>query len=287
MVYALAGIPLGLVVFQSIGERLNTFVGFLLKHFKRIMKMKNPEVSETNLIFFVSILSTIMMTTGAAAFSSYEKWTYFDSFYYCFITLTTIGFGDYVALQQDSALINKPEYVVFSLVFILFGLSVVSSAVNLLVLRFLTMNTEDERRDEAQAQAAAQDAVRLEGDVITANGSVISGHGGLSGHSVLGADRISLDRYRTYSRDSGSVCSCTCYGYSGSMLGGGGDRHPYSRGEPPTEPKPRRYTVTRSPGKITHLLPMHTLSSSDTREGIFDDTTSMYNFPNRNKRASV
>ena len=46
---------------------------------------------------------------------------------------------------------------------------------NLLVLRFLTMNTEDERRDEAEAINAALEAVRLEGDVITANGSIISG----------------------------------------------------------------------------------------------------------------
>lgn len=37
------------------------------------------------------------------------------------------------------------------------------------------MNTEDERRDEAEAINAALEAVRLEGDVITANGSIISG----------------------------------------------------------------------------------------------------------------
>ncbi|XP_022706029.1 two pore potassium channel protein sup-9-like [Varroa jacobsoni] len=35
MFYALVGIPLGLVMFQSIGERLNTFVGYLLKHAKK------------------------------------------------------------------------------------------------------------------------------------------------------------------------------------------------------------------------------------------------------------
>ncbi|UYV64235.1 KCNK9 [Cordylochernes scorpioides] len=193
MFYALAGIPLGLVMFQSIGERLNTFVAYLLKHGKRCLRMRNAEVSETNLICLVSILSTIVMTTGAAAFSAYERWDYFDAFYYCFITLTTIGFGDYVALQKGRALQDSPEYVAFSLVFILFGLSVVSAAMNLLVLRFMTMNTEDERRDEAEAQSAAQEAVRLEGDVITANGSVVSGRESPDSDAVT------------------SVCSCTCY----------------------------------------------------------------------------
>lgn len=37
------------------------------------------------------------------------------------------------------------------------------------------MNTEDERRDEAEAALTAATGVRLEGDVITANGSIISG----------------------------------------------------------------------------------------------------------------
>lgn len=219
MFYALVGIPLGLVMFQSIGERLNTFVGYLLKHGKRCLRMRNTDVSETNLVCLVSVLSTVVMTTGAAAFSAYEGWDYFDSFYYCFITLTTIGFGDYVALQKEGALKQKPEYVAFSLVFILFGLSVVSAAMNLLVLRFLTMNTEDERRDEAEAQCAAQEAVRLEGDVITANGSVISGHGG--------GDHSDTD-------DVTSVCSCTCYTH-----GGGSSR--------PSQQQQQRYSLRYSP----------------------------------------
>lgn len=145
------------------------------------------------------------MTTGAAAFSKFEQWNYFDAFYYCFITLTTIGFGDYVALQKDSALQSHPEYVAFSLVFILFGLSVVSAAINLLVLRFLTLNTEDERRDEAEAATAAQAAVRLEGDVITANGSILG-----SDENLPNRD----DKYTPLGIDDGqiSVCSCTCYG---------------------------------------------------------------------------
>ena len=39
-------------------------------------------------------------------------WDYFQSLYYCFITLTTIGFGDFVALQQEHSLTRSPGYVV-------------------------------------------------------------------------------------------------------------------------------------------------------------------------------
>ena len=65
--------------------------------------------------------------------------------------MTTIGFGDFVALQQDNALEKKPEYVTFALFFIMFGLAIIAALLNLMVLKFMTMNTEDEKRDEAQA----------------------------------------------------------------------------------------------------------------------------------------
>ena len=42
----------------------------------------------------------------------FPGWDYFQSLYYCFITLTTIGFGDFVALQQEHSLTRSPGYVV-------------------------------------------------------------------------------------------------------------------------------------------------------------------------------
>ncbi|KAK9507158.1 hypothetical protein O3M35_007070 [Rhynocoris fuscipes] len=195
MCYAIVGIPLGLVMFQSIGERVNKLSSVVIRNVKRMLGYKNIDASEINLICVVTTLSSLTIAGGAAAFSRYEGWTYFDSVYYCFITLTTIGFGDMVALQKDDALDKKPEYVVFSLIFILFGLAIVAASLNLLVLRFVTMNTEDERRDEAEALQAAQGAVRLEGDVITANGSLMSGRPLGETSSVA---------------ETGSVCSCTC-----------------------------------------------------------------------------
>lgn len=87
------------------------------------------------------------------------------------------------------------------------------------------------------ASQAAQGAVRLEGDVITANGSILSGQIGNHGNV------ISLD-------DEASVCSCRCSGFQRKR------RRP-------------RFTVRRSPGKISHLLPMQQLSAMSVRGSEF------------------
>ncbi|XP_013990612.1 potassium channel subfamily K member 15-like [Salmo salar] len=153
MFYAVLGIPLTLVMFQSLGERMNTFVCYLLRRAKQCLGLQRTEVSMENMVLvgFLSCIGTLCV--GAIAFSHYEAWTFFHSYYYCFITLTTIGFGDFVALQKKEDLQEKTPYVAFSFMYILVGLTVIGAFLNLVVLRFLTMNTEDERRD-AQERAS-------------------------------------------------------------------------------------------------------------------------------------
>lgn len=153
MFYAVLGIPLTLVMFQSLGERMNTFVRFLLHKTKQCLGFRQTEVSMENMVLvgFLSCIGTLCV--GAAAFSHFEEWSFFHAYYYCFITLTTIGFGDFVALQKKGDLQEKTPYVAFSFIYILVGLTVIGAFLNLVVLRFLTMNTEDERRD-AQERAS-------------------------------------------------------------------------------------------------------------------------------------
>ncbi|XP_076055070.1 two pore potassium channel protein sup-9-like [Oratosquilla oratoria] len=228
IVYAMVGIPLGMVMFQSIGERLNKFTSIIIKKVKKTLGCNTTEATDVNQLFVTGTLSSIVMTVGAAVFSHYEGWNYIDAFYYCFITLTTIGFGDFVALQKDDALTSEPGYVALSLVFILFGLTVVAASINLLVLRFMTMNTEDVKANDYEMQDASQYVVTLDGELMAINGKLLAGNedlGGVGGH---------LGSYSSVA----TVCSCTCY--------------PRSSNSPDNR---HRYSITsRSPSRITQLL---------------------------------
>ncbi|VDO80245.1 unnamed protein product [Heligmosomoides polygyrus] len=146
ILFALAGIPMGLIMFQSIGERVNTFIAFCLHKLRFYLQSRGinclREVTPTHLLVVSLSIGTSIIIVGTIVFHNEERWTLFDAYYYCFITLSTIGFGDLVPLQQGSALQLQPFYVVFTLLFVLLGLAVFSACVNLLVLGFMAPNAD-------------------------------------------------------------------------------------------------------------------------------------------------
>ncbi|XP_071552418.1 two pore potassium channel protein sup-9-like [Panulirus ornatus] len=233
IVYAVVGIPLGMVMFQSIGERLNKFTSIIIKKVKKVLGCSTTEATDVNQLCVTGTLSSIVMTAGAAVFSHYENWNYIDAFYYCFITLTTIGFGDFVALQKDNALTSNPGYVALSLVFILFGLTVVAASINLLVLRFMTMNTEDVKAGDYEMQDASQSVVTLDGELMAINGKILAGT--QQEAAELAADQRAAGSYTSIT----TVCSCTCY--------------PRSQHHSPAHLR-HRYSIVRSPSRVSSLL---------------------------------
>ena len=52
---------------------------------------------EFNLPISVAItILVVYLFIGAAIFNIFEDWTFFESFYFVFISMSTIGFGDFV-----------------------------------------------------------------------------------------------------------------------------------------------------------------------------------------------
>lgn len=163
MFYALLGIPLTLVTFQSLGERLNALVRRLLLAAKRCLGLRRPRVSTENMVVAGLLACVATLALGAATFAHFEGWTFFHAYYYCFITLTTIGFGDFVALQSDEALQRKPPYVAFSFLYILLGLTVIGAFLNLVVLRFLAASADAPERAASRASPSRRGAPESRG----------------------------------------------------------------------------------------------------------------------------
>ena len=46
--------------------------------------------------FLALAFLTFFLSIGSFIFTIWEDWTFFEAFYFCFITMTTIGFGDIV-----------------------------------------------------------------------------------------------------------------------------------------------------------------------------------------------
>ncbi|KAL1130005.1 hypothetical protein AAG570_012948 [Ranatra chinensis] len=67
---------------------------------------------------------------GAFLFSDWEDWGYADSAYFCFITLTTIGFGDFVPAQRVNKKNGEMSIALCSL-YLLFGIALLAMSFNL------------------------------------------------------------------------------------------------------------------------------------------------------------
>ncbi|CAF4165338.1 unnamed protein product, partial [Rotaria sp. Silwood2] len=73
----------------------------------------------------------LYLTLGAILFNIWEHWGFLNSFYFCFTTLTTIGFGDYVPGASITVFAAKEKLISASL-YILLGLVLIAMCFNLM-----------------------------------------------------------------------------------------------------------------------------------------------------------
>ncbi|CAD5222422.1 unnamed protein product [Bursaphelenchus xylophilus] len=71
------------------------------------------------------------LVAGSVLFCLWEEWTFLDSFYFCYISLTTIGFGDKFPGASVGNDKKAQEKLVITSVYLLFGMALLAMCFNL------------------------------------------------------------------------------------------------------------------------------------------------------------
>lgn len=104
ILYALFGIPITALMLRSVGNRITEWIIAMIKQFDRKVYNRETENAEIKSAIIAFCLLWLIILLPAIAFANIETgWDYLGSVYYCFITFSTIGFGDLVpsALRAD------------------------------------------------------------------------------------------------------------------------------------------------------------------------------------------
>lgn len=83
---------------------------------------------EFNLPISVAIIILIIyIIMGATIYYTWETWSFFESFYFIFISMSTIGLGDLVP--------DNPMFMMASILYLIFGLALTSMCINVVQVK--------------------------------------------------------------------------------------------------------------------------------------------------------
>uniref|UniRef100_A0A667WSU8 Potassium two pore domain channel subfamily K member 2 n=1 Tax=Myripristis murdjan TaxID=586833 RepID=A0A667WSU8_9TELE len=155
IVYALLGIPLFGFLLAGVGDQLGTIFG---KGIARVEMFVQWDISQTKIrvistLLFVLFGCLLFVALPAAIFKHIEGWSALESLYFVVITLTTIGFGDFVAGGSDIEYLDYYKPVVWF--WILVGLAYFAAILSMIGdwLRVISKRTKEEV-GEIRAHAA-------------------------------------------------------------------------------------------------------------------------------------
>jgi potassium channel subfamily K protein 1 len=135
MIFALFGIPATLLLLYAVIERLMKLTSFMLAKFtdvfhpifKSVSRLGDSiQRSHMHVIFALSCALFVLVfffVIPASLYSKIEGWSYLNSFYYCFISLSTVGLGDYVPGDHVDQQ-HRHMYKILSTIYLIVGVTV-------------------------------------------------------------------------------------------------------------------------------------------------------------------
>ena len=118
-------------------------INFQVLHLQGIYKNKCKVIFQYNLLILVPGICIFIMLPSIVFYLVEGNWTYIDSMYYAFVSLTTIGFGDFVNSLHGYEVEGKVSnwvwaYRGFTMLWLIFGLSFIYMIYSLVVDKIVT-----------------------------------------------------------------------------------------------------------------------------------------------------
>ncbi|RMC12289.1 hypothetical protein DUI87_09802 [Hirundo rustica rustica] len=152
IVYGLFGCAGTILFFNLFLERIISLLAFIMKAcYERQLRRsgllppnfrRGPAVSGVgslvgwkpsvyHVMLILGIFAIALSCCASAMYTAVEGWNYVDSLYYCFVTFSTIGFGDLVS-NQKAAYQHQGLYRFGNFIFILMGVCCIYSLFNVI-----------------------------------------------------------------------------------------------------------------------------------------------------------
>jgi len=125
ILYALIGIPLTMLLVTAVVDRLMMPVNLLLIWMNNTMGHLYSPLSLRLLHLFLIflVIVVVLFLIPAALFTALEdNWGFMDAMYYCFISLTTVGLGDFIPGDTPGQHL-RPLYKACTTIYLLIGVT--------------------------------------------------------------------------------------------------------------------------------------------------------------------
>uniref|UniRef100_A0A8C6U9D5 Potassium channel, subfamily K, member 4a n=1 Tax=Neogobius melanostomus TaxID=47308 RepID=A0A8C6U9D5_9GOBI len=149
--YALVGIPMFGILLAGVSDHMGTVLRRAVAKIETLFlrKVRQTTVRVISAVLSILIGCLIFLAVPTVVFQEVEEWSFIESLYFVVITLTTVGFGDFVPGGREGGV-----FKLLVLLWIVFGLAYFASILTMIGnwLRVLSKRTRAEM-EELRAHA--------------------------------------------------------------------------------------------------------------------------------------